>query len=277
MIGPWNEAEPPEMPKPTILQWLRFAIRAGAAVVATGILLLFVLLFQLIEKVWPIGIAHRIVRLWARICLWLSGVGLRVHGQPMPHGGAMVANHGSWLDILTMFSAGDVHFVAKSEVAKWPVIGWLARQVGTLFIERRRSQAGTHQAVLRKRLVEGVRLCFFPEGTSTDTLRVLPFRSTLFAAFLTEDLADLMWIQPTTLVYTVPDGQAPQFYGWWGEMEIGPHLVSTLALSSGGWVDVYFHEPVKASDFADRKALALHCENEVRQGFERNAPKQLVT
>ena len=191
----------------------------------------------------------------------------------MRHGGAVVPNHGSWLDILTLFSAGDVHFVAKSEVAKWPVIGWLARQVGTLFIERRRSQAGTHQGVLRKRLVDGVRLCFFPEGTSTDTLRVLPFRSTLFAAFLTDDLRDLMWIQPATVIYTAPKGQVSEFYGWWGDMEIGPHFVSVLALSSGGQVDVYFHEPLKASDFADRKALALHCETQVRQEFERQRTK----
>lgn len=268
MIQPWSEVDTPVLPKPNALQWLRFLVRAVLVVVVTGPLLVIMLMFQMIEKIWPLGVANKIVGIWARICLWISGLGLRVHGKPMDHAGAIVTNHGSWLDILTMFSASDVHFVAKSEVAGWPVIGWLARQIGTLFIERRRTQAGTHQGVLKSRLDKGDRLCFFPEGTSTDSLRVLPFRSSLFAAFMTDDLRDQMWIQAATVIYTAPSGRDPAFYGWWGDMEIGPHIVSMLALSNGGRVDVHFHAPKKVTEFSDRKALARQCETEVRACFE---------
>lgn len=264
----WKGAEPPAMPRPTVLQWLRLGLRAIAAALVTPVLVVVYLLLRLVERVAPAVNAHRIVRLWARTMLALTGTRLEVHGAPMIHGGAIVLNHGSWLDILTMHSAGEIHFVSKSEVASWPVLGWLARMAQTAFIERRRSKAHTHQSVLRARLEAGDRLCFFPEGTSTDTLRILPFKSTLFAPFLTEDLRDLMWIQPATLIYHPPPGRDPAFYGWWGDMEIGPHLISVLALAGRGRVEVHFHPPVKAADYEDRKLLARDCEAAVRDCFE---------
>jgi lyso-ornithine lipid O-acyltransferase len=264
----WNDAEPPAMPKPTPLQWVRMVLRMIAAAIVTLVLILIVLMLQLVERLIPVNISHPVVRFWGRVMLWLTGIRPEVYGEPMPHGGAVVTNHGSWLDILVMLSAGDVYFVSKSEVAGWPVIGWLARQTGTVFIERRRSQAMNHQHTLRQRLEHGDRLCFFPEGTSTDTRRVLPFKSTLFAVFVTDELRDLLWIQPATLVYRAPKGQDVAFYGWWGEMDIGPHISSILALSSGGVVEVHFHEAVKATDFEDRKALARHCSDAVTGCFE---------
>lgn len=269
----WNEAEPIAMPRPTALQWLRLGLRAFAAGLVTLVLVITLLLFQLLEKVLPRVRSHRVVRLWARIMLWIAGVRLEVHGAPMPHGGAVVTNHGSWLDILAMHSAGDIHFVSKSEVASWPVLGWLARTARTAFIERRRSKAHTHQSVLRARLDAGDRLCFFPEGTSTDTLRILPFKSTLFAPFITEDLRDQMWIQPATMIYHPPPGRDPAFYGWWGEMEIGPHLAAVLALGGRGRVEVHFHEPVRAIDYGDRKLLAREVETVVRDCFDRRHPR----
>ncbi len=268
----WKAAVPPAMPRPTVSQWLRMGLRAAAAVLVTLVLVAVYLTLRLLENVLPAVRAHRIVRLWARIMLALTGTSLEIHGEPMHHGGAVVLNHGSWVDILAMHSAGEIHFVAKSEVASWPVLGWLARMARTAFIERRRSRAHTHQSVLRARLEAGDRLCFFPEGTSTDTRRILPFKSTLFAPFLTEELRDVMWIQPATLIYHPPPGRDPAFYGWWGDMEIGPHLVSVLALGSKGRVEVHFHPPVRATDYADRKLLARDCEAAVRACFTTRHP-----
>ena len=76
-----------------------------------------------------------------------------------------------------------------------------------------------------------------------------------------------MVIQPVTVHYTAPKGAEPRFYGWWGDMEFGPHLLATLAAARQGQVDVVYHAPLKASDFANRKALARAAETCIRAGL----------
>jgi lyso-ornithine lipid O-acyltransferase len=118
--------------------------------------------------------------------------------------------------------------------------------------------------VFEDRLKAGHRLLFFPEGTSTDAIRVLPFKSTLFAAFFAPDLAPLMHIQPVTVIYHAPPGQDPRYYGWWGDMEFAPHLLLTLATRPQGRVEVIFHPEVPVAAFEGRKALAAYCERVIR-------------
>jgi 1-acyl-sn-glycerol-3-phosphate acyltransferase len=166
-----------------------------------------------------------------------------------------VANHGSWLDIFTLNAAQRVYFVSKSEVRDWPGIGWLARATGTVFIERRTREAGVHRDMIAERLAVGHKLLFFPEGTSTDGRRVLPFRSTLFDAFFKAGDSDLT-IQPVTVVYLPPAGQDARFYGWWGDMEFGRHLLKVLAAPRQGEVEVTYHPPLEVGEFANRKDLA---------------------
>nr|WP_194308539.1 lysophospholipid acyltransferase family protein [Gemmobacter straminiformis] len=189
---------------------------------------------------------------------------LIVRGRPMAERGAMVANHASWLDIFALNAAARVYFVAKSEVSGWAGIGWLARATGTVFIARRGAEAKRQQRLFEERLRAGHRLLFFPEGTSTDGLRVLPFKSTLFAAFFTHGLDEVMHIQPVTLVYRAPERQDARFYGWWADMTFGGHFLRVLAEARQGAVEVVFHEPVAVEDCADRKALAARCEAAVR-------------
>jgi lyso-ornithine lipid O-acyltransferase len=191
---------------------------------------------------------------------------LAVRGQPMRGVGAIVANHSSWLDIFALNAADRVYFVAKSEVAGWPGIGILARATGTEFIERRTTEAKRHQEQFEARLLAGHRLLFFPEGTSTDAIRILPFKSTLFAAFLTDHLRNDLAIQPVTVVYHAPDGADKRHYGWWGDMDFAPHLLITLAARPQGKVEVIFHAPLRVADYPDRKALAAACEAAVRRG-----------
>jgi 1-acyl-sn-glycerol-3-phosphate acyltransferase len=189
---------------------------------------------------------------------------LTIKGQPMAALGAVVANHSSWLDIFALNAAQRVYFVSKSEVAGWPGIGWLARATGTVFIARKGNQAKVQQEMFEARLRMGHRLLFFPEGTSTDAARVLPFKSTLFQAFYTHGLDHILQIQPVTVVYGAPQGQDARFYGWWGEMDFAPHLMMILAARRQGRVEVIFHEAVAVDAFSDRKALAAHCEAVIR-------------
>ena len=117
--------------------------------------------------------------------------------------------------------------------------------------------------------MHGHRLLFFPEGTSTDGMRVLPFKTTLFAAFLTDDLRHALHLQAVSVVYHAPAGEDPRFYGWWGEMEFGPSLLQVLAQKPQGRVEVVYHQPLRVDDHPNRKTLAAHLETQVREAHDR--------
>ena len=250
--------------------WLRVVLRGvPLAVLVFGGLALMLLLRAIeaplngLRRPWTPYITVAVCRGGLRIL----GLRYRQHGTVMPGPGAVVANHVSWLDIFALNAAQRIYFVAKSEVAGWPGIGWLARATGTVFIRRDRAEAQAQIAVFRDRLAAGHRLLFFPEGTSTDGMQVLPFKPTLFAAFFDDALRATMAVQAVTVRYTAPDGADPRLYGWWGDMDFGPHLLATLAARRQGAIDVVFHAPVKVADFANRKALAARLESDVRAGL----------
>ena len=264
----WNGVEPQPYPKLGPIGWLRFTLRLVIYVIVTVELVLLWALAKALEKL--IGGTHlsgAVVRLWARIGHSIAGLRLEIQGEEMQHGGALVANHTSWTDIFVLHSAAHIHFVSKAEVAGWPVIGWLARITGTLFIERKPTEAKKQQEMLAARISDGDKLCVFPEATSSDGLRVLPFKSTLFSVFHTEALKDLVWVQPVTVTYTPPKGRDKRFYGWWGDMEFPAHAKVILGLSTGGRVRVTFHKPLKAADYKNRKDLAKAADAIVRGGL----------
>jgi 1-acyl-sn-glycerol-3-phosphate acyltransferase len=205
---------------------------------------------------------------WSRAGLWLIGLRLVVRGKPVASG-ALVANHCSWADILTLRSVKLMYFVAKAEVRSWPAVGFITAVTGTIYIERQRSQAKQQEQVLRDRIAADQLLIFFPEATSTDGLRVLPFKSSLFSAFFHDHRGADLWIQPVTVRYTPAPGSGlpPSFYGWWGDMELGSHVWAVMSRSFGGRAEVTFHKPVKPQAFRDRKALAEHCTAVVARGL----------
>lgn len=251
------------------LGYARAVLRAVplAMLVFGGLLVLLAL--RLIER--PIYGMHRpltpyITQFVCRNAFRILGMGFSTRGTRMTQPGAVVANHSSWLDIFSLNAAQRIYFVSKSEVAKWPGIGWLARATGTVFIERNPRKAKEQAELFEARLKAGHRLLFFPEGTSTDSLRILPFKSTLFAAFFTKDMRPLLWVQPVTVNYSAPNGADARFYGWWGDMDFAPHLLKTLAARRNGSVEVVYHPPLQVSGAESRKALAKACEEAVRSG-----------
>ncbi|MGI3167646.1 lysophospholipid acyltransferase family protein [Pseudooceanicola sp. C21-150M6] len=268
----WNpnehEAETP--PNPLSVR-IRFWLRAVPfAIICFGSLGILLILRQ--PERWIYGMRRPftpyVTQFVCRMFFVITGIRFRVTGTPMREDrGAIVANHSSWLDIFTLHAAKWVYYVSKAEVRGWFGIGWLARATGTIFINRVRGEAKLHETMLRDRLLLGHRLLFFPEGTSTDALRVLPFKTTLFAAFYDPALRDVLKIQPVTVIYRAPDGAEPTFYGWWGEMGFGWSLVKVLGAARQGSVEVVYHAPVAVADYPDRKALAKACENIVRGGM----------
>ena len=266
----WESDSPAEKKSIGPFGWLRVGVRAVllALLVFGGLALLLTL--RLFER--PLFGLNRpwtpyITQVVCRGAFVILGVEHRAEGSQMKDAGAVVANHSSWLDIFTLNARKRVYFVSKSEVARWPGIGWLARATGTVFIKRDPREAKLQQEIFEARLLAGHKLLFFPEGTSTDGLRVLPFKPTLFQAFFAKPLRDRLFVQPVTVVYEAPFGETARFYGWWGDMDFGSHLLKTLSAGRGGRVTVKYHTPLRVADFSDRKALAKAAEAAVRKGM----------
>lgn len=269
----WNDAPPPVLPRPSP------AAKAGAVLRLAGILGLTALVLGifLIGRGLRGALGRRVtfhfevVRWWSLACLRLCGLRLRVLGEPVHHG-ALVANHSSWLDILVLRAVRLIYFVSKAEVATWPGVGFITRVTGTIFIDRRRTEAKRQEALLRSRIAHDQLLCFFPEGTSTDNQRVLPFKSSLFSAFWRDGEGTDLLIQPVTIRYDAPAGLPDALYGWWGTTSFEEHVWQVATLSRGGRAELIFHPPVAASDFPGRKDLAEHCRAAVVRGLESGTP-----
>ena len=267
MSAAWDSADHPTPVSVGPLGWVLMLLRGMtlATVVLVGLVIL--LAIRLIElPLYGQGrpVTPHITQIVCKIAFWIMGLRRAVIGTPMHHRGAVVANHTSWLDIFSLNAAQRIYFVSKSEVASWPGIGWLAKATGTLFIERNPKHARKQTEVFQRRLLDNHRLLFFPEGTSTDGLQVLPFKTTLFQSFFAPELRDVIWVQPVTVLYTAPNGTDPRFYGWWGDMSFGGHLLRTLASLRQGQVTTIYHTPLAVADFENRKALAQACEAQVR-------------
>lgn len=271
MSSTWDKGSHPDMPSMGLGGWVRVALRGTALALLVFGGLIVLLLCRLIER--PLCGLNRpvtpyITQFVCRGAFVILGIKLKLRGTPMKQRGAVVANHSSWLDIFTLNAAKRIYFVSKSEVASWPGIGWLARATGTVFIERNPARARMQTELFEARLLAGHKLLFFPEGTSTDGQQVLPFKTTLFQSFFAQGLHDSIAVQPVTIRYHAPEGADPRFYGWWGEMQLAPHLLATLAPKHQGWIEVIYTQPLPVADFDNRKALAKACEDAVRAGHE---------
>lgn len=268
MSSTWDDERGyPAKHRISVMGWLRVLVRGVILGTIVFGCLGILLLVRLVEK--PVHGLHRpwtpfITQFVCRTAFFVLGMRFDATGDLMKERGAVVANHSSWLDIFALNARKRIYFVSKAEVAKWPGIGWLAKATGTVFINRDRKEAKQQKEVFEARLLAGHKLLFFPEGTSTDAVRILPFKPTLFAAFFAPELRDELHVQPVTVMYHAPKGEDARFYGWWGDMEFAEHLLKTLSQSPQGRVELIYHTPVAVRDFTDRKALAAYCEDVVR-------------
>lgn len=267
----WKEAEPPQLPPASPWRKLIGAARIGVIVALTVVCFLLFLVGKGLKALlgdW-IQFHYLIARLWSRAVLALLGMKRRVRGAPIRKGGVLTANHASWLDIVSLRSVRRINFVSKAEVRDWPGVGLIAAACETIFIERKRTAAKRQQQELEDRMRKDELLCIFPEGTSTDGLRVLPFKSSLLSVLFLDGVRERALVQPVSVVYRVRPGAdlPPNFYGWWGSMSFEGHIWSVATRSFGGEVEIVFHEPMRVADWEDRKALAARCEADVRSAF----------
>lgn len=203
---------------------------------------------------WP----RRFLR-WAA---YAAGTRVASQGTPLRRNVLFLANHLSWLDILILAGASGTAFVAKDEVARWPVVGWLARLNDTVFIARTARAAVKDQAnALRTALASGQPVALFPEGTTEGGMDVLPFRASLLAA-LFPPLPDVM-VQPVALDY----GGAGHDIAWTGD-ESAPANARRI-LSRKGYVSVAvrFLAPIDPAAAGERKLLAERARAEILEAL----------
>jgi 1-acyl-sn-glycerol-3-phosphate acyltransferase len=191
---------------------------------------------------------------WCRRVLRILGVAPYVQGAPQA--GVIVANHLSYLDILLFGSATPCVFVAKSEIRRWPLLGWLAAGAGTLFIDRnQRSQAHAVGERMLEVLRQGISIVFFPEGTTTDGSEVLRFHSSLFEYAVRAQVP----VTSACVSYASPEASVGEDICYWGNAVLVPHLwrLNAIGQISGNLV---FAE--KSATYADRRtaAAATHAE-----------------
>ncbi|MGH7045056.1 MAG: lysophospholipid acyltransferase family protein [Stellaceae bacterium] len=207
-----------------------------------------------------------------RGCCRILGFNLRTIGVPTATRPVLFAsNHVSYTDITVLGALIIGSFVAKTEVAGWPLFGWLAKLQRTVFVDRRVRSTRAQREAMVARLAAGDALILFPEGTSSDGNHVLPFKSALFSAAEVACAAGPIAVQPVSIAYTRLDGMPlgrllRPFFAWYGSVELAPHLWTMLGLGAVEVV-VEFHRPTSFGECGSRKALARYCETHVAGGM----------
>lgn len=206
-----------------------------------------------------------------RWCCRILGLRVRCIGQPTDARPVLfAANHISYLDITVFGSLLPASFIAKHEVARWPLFGWLAKLQRSVFIDRRVRSTVSQRDSIAGRLAANDALILFAEGTSGDGNRVLPFKSALFSVADNKESGPVT-VQPVSIAYTRLDGipigrRLRPLFAWYGSMAMAPHLWRVLGL---GMVEVVveFHRPATLAECGSRKALARYCEARVGAGL----------
>jgi 1-acyl-sn-glycerol-3-phosphate acyltransferase len=205
-------------------------------------------------------------RFYWRAVSWLLGMRVRQIGASAatiaaPGGRPVifVSNHSSWLDIPVLGGRLPACFVSKDEVGRWPVIRLVARLGRTVYVTRKRGSIADERDSMRGRLAGGDNLLLFPEGTSSDGSRVLPFRSAFFVIAEPADGVRPL-LQPVSVVYDrmgwLTTGRASRsVFAWYGDMNLAQHFWR-LAQLRGMRATVLLHAPVDPAAYPNRKALA---------------------
>lgn len=265
-----------DMPK-VVREGPTLAEQTRASVLVAGFVLITLVSIPIQALALRLGgtAARHIPHVYHRTLCRMIGLRINQHGKPVTGSPVlMVSNHVSWLDIPILSTATPLSFIAKSEVKAWPFFGLLAELQRTVFVERqRRSQTDRQRDIIAARLGVGEALVLFPEGTSSDGNRVLPFNSALFSVAEPAEgvgTGDALLVQPVSLAYTGLHGlpmarRDRPLFAWYGDMDLIPHLWRAFG---AGPVDVtlHFHAPVTVHALGSRKALAQYCQRQVAAG-----------
>lgn len=230
------------------------------------------LVLHLLHGVWIVAVRFprmseasksEINRVWSNKMLRLVGMRLVVHHDErrIDHGALVVGNHVSWLDIYVINAWRPTPFVSKAEVRKWPVVGWLAHRLGTIFIhrEKRRDAHRTMHEIV-ERVSSGGMVCLFPEGTTSDGTSLLPFHTNLFQAAVSAQCP----VQPVCLLYEDSSRRQSTTPAYIDDVSLGQSLDAVLR---GGPFTAHLYVGAPIEPMSDRRALAAKARGAVGVGL----------
>ena len=230
------------------------------------------LVLHLLHGVWIIAVRFprlseaaklEVNRAWSLKMLRLAGMRLVVHHDErrIDHGALVVGNHISWLDIYVVNAWRPTPFVSKAEVRHWPVVGWLAHRLGTIFIhrEKRRDAHRTMHEIV-ERVSSGGSVCLFPEGTTSDGTSLLPFHANLFQSAVSAQCL----VQPICLLYEDRDGHQSTTPAYIDEVTLGQSLDAVLR---GGPFTAHLYVGAPIEPMSDRRALSAKAREAVGVGL----------
>lgn len=224
----------------------------------------FAIITALILCVIPHG-AWRLLRIrspWPQLFLSLSariaGARVTVRGKPVKRDVLYIANHISWLDILTLSGNTGCAFVAKADMIDWPVFGWMASLNNSVYVSREnRLDVGAQKIAIQTALVTGQAIALFPEGTTANGRDLLPFRSSLLATVAPPPSG--ITVQPVAIDY----GASAPDIAWTEDESVGVNALRIMGRKQRLNVILHFLEPLDPADFSDRKAMAAHSRDEI--------------
>jgi 1-acyl-sn-glycerol-3-phosphate acyltransferase len=211
-------------------------------------------------------------RTWSLKMLRLCGLNLVVHndGARLDAGALVVSNHVSWIDIYVINAWRPTPFVSKAEIRQWPLIGWFAEKLDTVFVEReKRSDAKRIMQELAARLERGELMCVFPEGTTSDGLALKPFHSNMFQAAVSAAKP----VQPICLMYEDAQGRQTTAPAYIDDLSLKQSLD---ALLKGGPITAHVYVGAALEPGMDRRQLAARAQEAVGAALEvmRNASSE---
>jgi len=240
----------------SIRGWIRIVTRA---LLMAALIILFVPLHYL-YRVFAYGSPFPMwfLRFTARI----SGAKVHVHGIHLKRDVFYISNHVSWLDILSLAGACGTAFVAKAELAKAPLVGWLAKMNRTVFVKREaRMSVASQINALKEALADNWSVTVFPEGTTTDGQSLLPFKTSMLSVL--EPPPPGVMVQPVLIDY----GPVAEWIGWIGE-EYGLNNAKRVLARKGTFpLHIHFLEPFSPAEYQGRKAISVEGRRRIEEAL----------
>ena len=210
------------------------------------------------------------IQKWSLKLLSIFGIELKVKNpEIIPSTSFLLAsNHISWMDIHAINAFRPIRFVAKSEVASWPVFGWMAKQLGTVFIKRDNSRHARHITGEVAKVLNTQSVCIFPEGTSTDGDSVLPFKPNLFESAIISDVPVYSLAISYKSSITGLRTKSCAFIGEMGLLESMSNILNDRNLL----VELSFLPPPRSNSVTsgDRKWLAIQSQEAISRQIKVN-------
>ncbi|MDA9918510.1 1-acyl-sn-glycerol-3-phosphate acyltransferase [Erythrobacter sp.] len=246
----------------SVAGWMRIVIRS-------------LLLLTLIIVFVPLHYLYRIFKygspfpmLFLRYAARVSGAKVKTHGTHLKRDVFYVANHVSWLDILSLAGASGTAFVSKAELADAPLVGWLASLNRTVFVKREERLGVAEQInALREALSDNWSVTVFPEGTTTDGHSLLPFKTSMLSVL--EPPPPGVMVQPVLLDY----GPVAEWIGWVGDESGLNNAKRVLARRGTFELNLHFLQPFSPEEYRGRKAIGAESRRRIEDALQERLGK----